>query len=213
MLRRRISDSDSTLFSDTPLELELLSAARFISQEVELRSIFPRALTKSQTLTVVAGTLAYQLNTDFVVLRRARRTDGPVPIECHEIDVDDIGRWEESAVPIAPDGRPIFYLSTDSTGVLTFNFPSDPKTSMTISVEYQKTIADVADGASYAVPDALHELIVLYAAIQLLGSDAANGEALAAVTNDYNARRDQMKSLLRRTKRPLRHSASDGIVG
>lgn len=211
MLRRRTNDVDSTRWTtDTPLTAELLLAARFISRQVELKSIFPMRGTATQTLSIVSGTTEYTLNSDFAQFRKARRTDGTPVLECHEIDGDDAEEYEEARTCFDAEGRVVFYLDSSTAGAITFNLPYDPKRTMTIVVKYFKTIADVSGGTeTYAVPDALHELVVLRAGIQLLGLDAAQA---SGVGPDYQEQMQQAKATLRRTKRRLHVRANDGII-
>lgn len=211
MLRRRINDSDSTRWlTDTPLTAELLLAARFISRQVELKAIFPMRGTATQTLSIVAGTTAYNLNSDFAYFRKARRTDTTRPVQCHEIDGDDAEYWEEAQTCFDDEGRVVFYLDSSTSDVITLNLPADPKRAMTIVVRYGKEIADVAGGSSsYAIPRQLDELCVLRAGRQLLGLDAAGK---TGVEPDYQEQMEQAKGTLRKTKRKLQVRSADGII-
>lgn len=209
-LRRRIDDTHTSRWSDSDLNDELLSSARFHSQKAEMESVWPRILKATQTLTVVSGTTEYALNANFVLLHNARRTDVTPVVPCTEISEEEWPEWETQKTTFDALGRPVFYLSRNTTPIHTFNFPYDPLRAMTIVLDYQKIIADVSgDSASYDIPTPLHEVVYLYAGINLLGVDAATQ---AGVVTDYDMRMQQFTSLLRQTRRANSVVVADGIT-
>ncbi len=215
MARMLLDDTRSAgqRWTDAQIVIALNSAARYVSQLTEANQAFPRLLRSSVTLSIVAGTTEYSLGATFVQLRRAVRTDVTPNVECVEVSYSEAIRFAENKLTFDGIGRPLFYLDTNASEVPTFNLCYDPNRSMTIVVTFQKIIPSLTtssdDANSYAIPAVLHDMVVLYAVIQLLSADAADASQFVS---EFGARRAQLLQIAGQTNRVLEVVNCDGIT-
>lgn len=213
-LRRRLDDDRTIRWTNAALVDEMNAAARLIAQDAEVNAIWPRLLTTIVGLSIIPGQLGYPIGSDFVMHRKSMRTDVTPNIPCTEIAYEEAGEWTRYNRAFDNRGRLTFYLDTNSSGAAIWTLPTDAKTTATVTVTYQKlcpALTDTTDDAnSYALPAAIHEMVPIWACIQLLGGpDNANA---AAAVSEFNARRDQMLSTFGRTQRRRQIMANDGIM-
>lgn len=194
-VKRLIDDGTASRLATADYEDELFHAAQQVADDLDMHGFWrPGGI---QTISVVAGTLAYALSSDFSRVRQAIRTDITNEyLPCTEVNPVDWPVFATAGSAYNEFGGLVFYIGEDSSAK-SFNLVGDPGASATIKLYYTQKVTAVTGSSSYTqIPTEHHPLVPLRCAAEIMGMDAR--PAAAAINGEY-------AMYLERAKRSLEH--------
>lgn len=182
----QVMDNLGGLTVTSPPALRVINrAVEHLINVVEQTAQLWNVAASAKSVSVVSGTLEYQINTTGVNPRKilsVERTDLTYNVPCVIIpwrernQYLDRGRWGNEWTG---GNRPYVWINRDAAGDWWLGFPADPQTTMTIDVYYAPRITELVDDYDEPteIPEQFHELIVLRATIMLLLQNKQNPRA------------------------------------
>ena len=182
----QVMDNLGGLTVTSPPALRVINrAVEHLVNAVEQTAQLWNVAASAKSLSVVSGTLEYQINTTDVNPRKIvsiERTDLTNNVDCVLISwrernrYRNRGRWGNEWTG---GNRPYVWVERLADGNWWLGFPADPQTTMTIDVYYAPRITELVDDYDEPteIPEQFHELIVLRATIMLLLQDKQNPRA------------------------------------